>query len=108
MNPYKLCYKCSKHGTDCLFGKLSIKYFNYESNPPPKIKSIPSWIQLNMLFKTNDERKRRICDKIIHKATRITVKIHQTNKEFCVVVQLKNACKFEFADYLWLPFLDQP
>ena len=25
-----------------------------------------------------------------------------------VTVQPKNACKLEFADHLWMPFLDQP
>ena len=35
---------------------------------------------MNKLFKTNDEIKIRICDRIIHKAMRIPVDIHQTNK----------------------------
>ena len=39
---------------------------------------------------------------------RIPVDIHQTNKKFCVTVQQNNARKLEFADHLWLLFLDQP
>ena len=35
---------------------------------------------MNALFKTNYESKRRRCDKIINKAMRITVEIHQENK----------------------------
>ena len=34
--------------------------------------------------------------------------IYQTNQKLFVSVQPKNACKLEFADHLWLPFLDQP
>ena len=43
-----------------------------------------------------------------HKAMIITDVIFQTNKKLFAVVNPKNACKFEFADHLWLPFLDQP
>ena len=63
---------------------------------------------MNTLFNTNDERKRKICDKIIHKAMIIPVDIHQTNKKFSVTVQPKNACKLEFTYHLWLPFIHQP
>ena len=63
---------------------------------------------MNTLFKTYDEIKRMICDKIIHKAIRIPVEIHQTNIKFSATVQLKNACKLELVNYLWLQFLDQP
>ena len=38
---------------------------------------------------------------------RILVDIHQTNKNSCVTVQPKNACKLKFADHLWLTILDQ-
>ena len=37
---------------------------------------------MNTLFKTNNERKIRICDKSIHMAMRIPVDIHQTNKSY--------------------------
>ena len=37
----------------------------------------------------------------------ITVEIQQMNKKLFVTNQLKDACKLEFADHLWLPFLDQ-
>ena len=63
---------------------------------------------MNTLFKTNYERKIRICDRSIHKAMRIHIEINKTNKKFCVTFQPKNACQLEFADRLWLPFLDQP
>ena len=39
---------------------------------------------------------------------RIPVDIHQTNKKFSLIVQPKHACKLEFVDHLWIPFLDQP
>ena len=38
----------------------------------------------------------------------IPVYIHQTNTKLSVTVKTKNACKLEFTDHLWLPFLDQP
>ena len=60
------------------------------------------------MFKTVKERKRRRCDIIIHNAIRILVDIHETNKKFSVTVQPKNACKLEFVDHLWLPFIYQP
>ena len=63
---------------------------------------------MNMLFNTNDERKRSGCGKIIHKAVRIPVDIHQTNHKFSVTVKPKNACKLEFVDHLLLLFIDQP
>ena len=53
-------------------------------------------------------KKKRIRDRSIHKAMRITIDIHQINKKFSVTFQPKNACKLEFVDNLWLPFLDQP
>ena len=37
----------------------------------------------------------------------IPVGIYQTNDEIFVIVQPKNACILEFADHLWLPFIDQ-
>ena len=30
------------------------------------------------------------------------------NKKCTVTIQPKNACKLEFLDHLWLPFLDHP
>ena len=39
---------------------------------------------------------------------RIPVDIHERNKKFTVAVQPKNACKLEFLDHFWLPFIDQP
>ena len=39
---------------------------------------------------------------------RVPVDIHETNKMFATTVQPKNVCRLEFADHLWLPFLDQP
>ena len=48
---------------------------------------------MNMLFKTKDEIKRRRFDRNIHKAMRIPVDIHETNKKFTITVQPKTACK---------------
>ena len=93
INPHDLCYQCYKHGPDCLFGKLSIKDFNDEAHFTNTFVLILSQIQMNMLFKTKYERKRRIRDRNIHKSTRITVGIHETIKKFTVTVQPKNACK---------------
>ena len=80
INPHDLCNQCSKHRTDCLFGKLRIRGFNDEPHFTPKNKLMSSPIQINTLFKTDDKRKRRRCDKIIHKAIRVTAEIHKTNK----------------------------
>ena len=38
----------------------------------------------------------------------IPVEIHERNKKFTVTFHPQNACILEFADHLWLPFLDQP
>ena len=62
---------------------------------------------MNTFFKINDERKRGICNIIMHKAMIILVDIHQIN-EISLLQLKKGACKLEFADHLWLPFLDQP
>ena len=45
------------------------------------MKSISSQIQINTLFKTNYEIKRRRCDRSIQKAMRIPADIHQANKK---------------------------
>ena len=37
---------------------------------------------MNTLLKNNDERKRGIFDKSIHKALRIPIDIHETNKNY--------------------------
>ena len=71
-------------------------------------KTISSRIQMNILFNTKDERNRKRCDRNIHKSMRITVDNHETKKNSTVTVQQNNACKLEFADHLWLPYLDQP
>ena len=89
---------------------------------------ISSRIKMNVLFKIKDVSKRRgwhkklqkaviipidiheinKCYKSIQKAVRIPVEIHETNKKFTFTVQPKNACKLEFVDHLWIPFIDQP
>ena len=43
-----------------------------------------------------------------HKALRITERICQNNDNFFVTVHPRNACKMEFADDLWFPFIGQP
>ena len=62
---------------------------------------------MNTLFKNINVRKIMICDKNIHKAIQIPVDIYQRTEKLFVTVQQKNACKLEFADHLWLPYLDQ-
>ena len=62
---------------------------------------------MNMLFQTNNERKRRIFDKSIQKDMIIPFEIYHTNKEFPVTVQPKNARRLKFSDNLWLLFFDQ-
>ena len=59
------------------------------------------------MFKNIDDIKIIICDKNIHKAMITPVDIYQTNKNCFVTVQPKNACKLEFVDHLWIPFIDQ-
>ena len=59
---------------------MRIKGFNDEPHFTPKNKLMSSQIQTNALFKTDNERKKRRCDKIKHKAMIITAIIHQTNK----------------------------
>ena len=80
INPHDFCYQFSKHSPDFLFGKLCIKDFNDEPHFPNLKKLTSSRIKMNMLFKTKDEIKRRICDGNIHKAMRIPVDIHERNK----------------------------
>ena len=63
---------------------------------------------MSKLFNANDKIKMKRCDRSIHKAMIIHVDIHQTNKKFSVTVQPKNAFKLEFADHLWLSYIDQP
>ena len=52
----------------------------------PIRKSIPSQIQVNMLFNVKDKINRSIFDIKIHNAMRIPVKIYKTNKKFTVTV----------------------
>ena len=63
---------------------------------------------MNTFVNNTDGRKRSKYDRNIHKGMRIPVDIYQTNKKFFVTVQPKNACKLEFADHLWIPFIDEP
>ena len=65
---------------------------------------ISSQIQMNMLFMTKDEIKRSRRDRNIHKAKKIPFDIHDTNEKITFTVQLKNACKLESSDHLWLPY----
>ena len=62
---------------------------------------------MNMLFKIKYVSKRRRWYRKLHKAVIIPIDIHERNKKFTVIVQPKNACKLEFVDHLWLPFIDQ-
>ena len=69
---------------------------------------ISSQIEINMLYNTKYEIKISRYDINIHKAIIIPAYIHKINKKFTVTVQPNNSCELEFADHLWLPFLDQP
>ena len=51
---------------------------------------------MNMLFQTKDERKRRIFYSNIHKAMRIPIHIHETNKKVTVTVQQKMHVDWSF------------
>ena len=79
-----------------------------EPKIPAKIKLSLGQIKSNTLFSDTNGRKRRRCDKNIHKAMIITVNINRRTKHLFVTVQGKKSCKLEFADHLWPPFLDQP
>ena len=48
---------------------------------------------MNILFKSNDVRKIKRCDRKIHKAMIIPVDIHERNKKFIATVQPNNARK---------------
>ena len=72
------------------------------------IKKKSGQIKMNMLFKNNYVGKIGLFDRKIHKAMIIPVEIHERNKKFTVTFHPQNACRLEFADHLWLPFLDQP
>ena len=63
---------------------------------------------MNELFKDYDGIKRRKYNRNIHKDMIINDGFYQTNKKLFVTVQPKNACKLEFSDHLWIPFIDQP
>ena len=59
------------------------------THSPPSLLARSARIIMNKSFKNNDERKRKICDKSIHKGMRIPVDIHHNNKKFSVTVQPK-------------------
>ena len=48
------------------------------------------------------------CDISIHKDMRISIYIHKKNKNYSVTVQQKKHVNCHFADYLWIPLIDQP
>ena len=56
---------------------------------------ILSWIQVNNLFKNYDKRKRRQCDRIIHKAVIIHDDIYQRKYKFSDTVQPESLCRLE-------------
>ena len=97
--------KCSR--PDFLFGKLRIRYSREEQCFPSKEKLLSSQIKMNVLFNNINGRKRRMDDKNMHKSIEIPVEVYQSTIKF-FVTDKKNACKLEFADHLWLPFLYQP
>ena len=58
------------------------------------------------MFKKNNITKRSTYNINIHKATRITDGIFQTNIKFFVTVHPKKSSKLEFVYHLWIPFID--
>ena len=108
MNTNDLCYKCYKYGpgfylVNWELGILETNHVFLQKGSYYHSKS--KWIRcLRIIMK----KKRRICDRNIHKDMQIPVGIYQTNDEIFVIVQPKNACKLESADHLWLPLIDQP
>ena len=96
INHNELCYQCSKDGTECLLGKFSIRDSRNEPHFPEKIKSLSSQIQMNTLFENNDERKRSICDRNIHKAMQIPVNIIKKNKISLLHFNQKTHVNFNF------------
>ena len=59
INLYDLSYQFPKHRLDFLFYNLRIKDFIDEQYFPERIKLISSQIQMNALFKTGDEIKKK-------------------------------------------------
>ena len=43
-----------------------------------------------------------------HKPMIIPDLICQNNNKLFVMINLRNTCKLEFADHLWIPSMDQP
>ena len=57
INTRELCYQCSKHDPNFLSGKFRIRDYRYKPCFPVKRKSLSFQIQINTLFKNNDEKK---------------------------------------------------
>ena len=62
---------------------------------------------MKKMFEKNNGRKRRKFNINEHKAVRIPELICQNNNIFFVTVNPRNTCRMDFADHLWLLFLDQ-
>ena len=59
------------------------------------------------MFKKKNGIKRRKLNMNKHKAMIIPDRICQNNQKLSVAVYPIDACKLEFADSLWLTFIDQ-
>ena len=57
INLSDLCYQCYRFVSEFLFGKLRIRDYREEPHFPAKISLLSSQIQMNTLFKNNDEIK---------------------------------------------------
>ena len=77
INPRDSCYQCSKNIPEFLFVNLRVRDYRDELHFPAKIKSLSSQIQINILFKNNDEINIMMCDRNIHKAMTILVNIYK-------------------------------
>ena len=64
--------------------------------------------KLSIQFLRENGRKIRKLNMNRHKTMGNINRICQNNNIKIITVNPKNVCKMEFADNLWLPFLDQP
>ena len=63
---------------------------------------------MKTMCKINDGRKIGKLNMNKQKYMRIPDHICKNNKHLFVTVNTRSACKLEFSDHLWLPFIDQP
>ena len=62
---------------------------------------------MKTMFEKNNATKRGKSNMNKHKVVIITGQIYQNNKKLFVTFNSRNECRMDFADRLWLPFIDQ-